>query len=53
MDAQKSDLLEGTLDMLVLKIVALGPSHGYAIAQRINQISRERNCLLSRTTGSV
>ena len=41
MDAQKSDLLQGTLDMLVLKIVALGPSHGYAIAQRINQISRE------------
>jgi transcriptional regulator len=41
MDAQKSGLLQGTLDMLVLKIVALGPSHGYAIAQRINQISRE------------
>jgi transcriptional regulator len=38
---QKSDLLQGTLDMLVLKIVALGPIHGYAIAQRINQISRE------------
>jgi PadR family transcriptional regulator PadR len=37
----KSDLLQGTLDMLVLKIVALGPIHGYAIAQRINQISRE------------
>jgi transcriptional regulator len=41
MDAQKSDLLQGTLDMLVLKIVALAPNHGYAIAQRINQISRE------------
>jgi PadR family transcriptional regulator PadR len=38
---RKSDLLQGTLDMLVLKIVALGPIHGYAIAQRINQISRE------------
>jgi PadR family transcriptional regulator PadR len=37
----KSDLLQGTLDMLVLKIVALGPIHGYAIAQRIQQISRE------------
>jgi PadR family transcriptional regulator PadR len=36
-----SDLLQGTLDMLVLKIVALGPIHGYGIAQRINQISRE------------
>jgi PadR family transcriptional regulator PadR len=41
MNAKKSDLLQGTLDMLVLKIVALGPIHGYAIAQRINQISRE------------
>jgi transcriptional regulator len=40
-ETPKSDLLQGTLDMLVLKIVALGPIHGYAIAQRINQISRE------------
>jgi len=37
----KSDLLQGTLDMLVLKIVALGPIHGYGIAQRIRQISKE------------
>ena len=37
----KSELLRGTLDMLVLKIVALGPNHGYAIAQRLRQISRE------------
>jgi transcriptional regulator len=35
------ELLRGTLDMLVLKIVALGPSHGYAIAQRLQQISQE------------
>ncbi len=41
MDAQKSDLLQGTLDMLILKIVALGPIHGYGIAQRIRQISKE------------
>jgi PadR family transcriptional regulator PadR len=41
MNTQKSDLLQGTLDMLVLKIVALGPIHGYAIAQRIQQISRD------------
>jgi transcriptional regulator len=41
MDAQKSDLLQGTLDMLILKIVALGPIHGYAIAQRIRQISKD------------
>jgi transcriptional regulator len=36
----KSELLQGTLDVLVLKIVALGPIHGYGIAQRIRQISR-------------
>ncbi len=41
MSHEKSELLQGTLDMLVLKIVALGPIHGYAIAQRIQQISRE------------
>ena len=41
MDAQRSDLLQGTLDMLVLKIVALRPLHGYGIAQRIRQISKE------------
>jgi len=41
MAADKSDLLQGTLDMLVLKIVALEPVHGYGIAQRIQQISRE------------
>lgn len=38
-DAQKSDLLQGTLDMLILKVVALGPLHGYAIAQRLEQMS--------------
>src|SRR5437899_7163044 len=40
MDAPKSDLLQGTLDVLILKIVALGPLHGYGIAQRIRQISK-------------
>jgi len=35
------ELLRGTLDMLVLKIVALGPSHGYAIVQRLQQISED------------
>jgi PadR family transcriptional regulator PadR len=35
------ELLKGTLDMLILKVVALGPIHGYAIAQRIQQISRD------------
>ena len=37
----KTDLLQGTLDLLILKVVALGPIHGYAIAQRILQISKE------------
>jgi len=40
-DAAKSDLLQGTLDMLILKVVALGPIHGYAIAQRLQQMSRD------------
>ncbi len=41
MDPKRPELLQGTLDMLVLRIVALGPIHGYAIAQRINQISQD------------
>jgi transcriptional regulator len=39
--SSKADLPQGTLDMLILKIVALGPIHGYAIAQRLQQISKE------------
>lgn len=35
------DLPQGTLDLLILKTVALGPVHGYAITQRLQQISRE------------
>jgi PadR family transcriptional regulator, regulatory protein PadR len=38
---EKTDLLQGTLDLLILKVVALGPVHGYGIAQRIRQISRD------------
>src|SRR3984893_5276446 len=41
MTEAKVELLRGTLDLLVLKVVALGPSHGYAIAQRLQQISRD------------
>ena len=41
MAEDKPEVLKGTLDMLILKIVALGPIHGYAISQRIQQISRE------------
>jgi PadR family transcriptional regulator, regulatory protein PadR len=37
----KTDLPQGTLDMLILKIVALEPIHGYAIAQRLQQISED------------
>ena len=37
----RSEILQGTLNLLILKVAALGPIHGYAIAQRIQQISRE------------
>src|SRR6266498_5954067 len=39
--SDKADLLQGTLDLLILQVASLGPVHGYAIAQRLNQISRE------------
>ena len=39
--SDKTDLLQGTLDLLILQVAALGPVHGYAIAQRLNQISKE------------
>lgn len=35
------DLPQGTLDLLIMRVAALGPIHGYAIAQRIQQMSRE------------
>ena len=47
---QKADLLQGTLDLLILQIVSLGPAHGYAISQRLNQISRY---MLDVTQGSL
>jgi PadR family transcriptional regulator, regulatory protein PadR len=40
--AEQSDLLKGTLDMMVLKAVSLGPLHGYGILLRIEQISGNR-----------
>jgi PadR family transcriptional regulator, regulatory protein PadR len=40
-DLKRTDLLQGTLDMLILKVVALGSIHGYGISQRIQQISRD------------
>src|SRR5512146_3372494 len=40
--AKPLDLLQGTLDMLILKAVSLGPLHGYGILLRIQQISKDR-----------
>ena len=37
----KTDLLQGTLDLLILRILALGPNHGWGIANRIRQLSAE------------
>ena len=40
--ARPSDLLQGTLDMLILKAVSLGPRHGYGVLLRIQEISGQR-----------
>jgi transcriptional regulator len=40
--SDKMELLQGTLDLLILKAVSLGPLHGYGILLRIQQISKER-----------
>src|SRR5437762_13616037 len=39
--AARTELPQGTLDLLILRVVALGPLHGYAIARRLRQMSRE------------
>ena len=39
--SKPTDLVQGTLDLLILKVVALEPQHGWAIAQRIRQMSGE------------
>lgn len=41
MTDSKAELLQGTLDMLILKTLALDPMHGYGIAVRIQQISKD------------
>jgi len=41
MPPSPANLPQGTLDLLILRIVSLGPVHGYAIAQRLAQISRQ------------
>jgi PadR family transcriptional regulator, regulatory protein PadR len=46
----KADLLQRTLDMLILKALSLGPLHGYGIIQRIRQLSDE---LLEVEQGSI
>lgn len=39
--SKPSDLVQGTLDLLLLKILALEPLHGWAISQRLKQVSRD------------
>jgi len=48
--SRPSDLIQGTLDLLILKTVALEPAHGWAIAKRIQQVSGE---VLQITQGSL
>ena len=50
MTAPKADLLQGTLDLLILKALTLGPLHGYGVIQRIRQLSGE---MLSVEQGSL
>jgi PadR family transcriptional regulator len=47
---KKTDLLQGTLDLLILKTLRPGPTHGWDISQRIRQVSRET---LSVNQGSL
>lgn len=46
----KTEYLQGALDLLILKTLALGPNHGWGIQQRIRQVSREA---LSVSQGSL
>jgi PadR family transcriptional regulator, regulatory protein PadR len=46
----RTDLLQGTLDLLLLRVLALGPNHGWGIANRIRQMSQEG---LSASQGSL
>jgi transcriptional regulator len=50
MAQSKTDLLQGTLDLLILKTLALGPTHGWDISQRIQQLSED---VLSVNQGSL
>jgi PadR family transcriptional regulator PadR len=48
--SRPSDLIQGTLDLLILKTIALEPKHGWAIAKRIEQVS---NDVLQVTQGAL
>lgn len=48
--ARSQDILQGTLDLLILKALALGPMHGWGVSQRIRQVSAE---VLSVNQGSL
>ncbi len=48
--SKPADLVQGTLDLLLLKILALGPMHGWAVSQRLKQISGE---VLAVSDGSL
>ena len=48
--SKQSDLIQGTLDLLILKTIALEPMHGWAIAKRIQQVRRE---VLQVTQGAL
>jgi transcriptional regulator len=48
--SKPSDLVQGTLDLLLLKIIALEPQHGWAISQRLKQVSNDQ---LQASDGSV
>jgi PadR family transcriptional regulator PadR len=48
--SRPADLVQGTLDLLVLKILALEPLHGWAISQRLKQVSKE---ILQVSDGSL
>jgi PadR family transcriptional regulator PadR len=50
MSPTTTDLLQGTLDLLILKTLSLGPQHGWGVAQRIQQTSRD---LLQINQGSL
>lgn len=41
MSDRRVDLLQGTLDLLILKTLALGPRHGWGVSQRIQEVSRD------------